>query len=101
MKARIRVDREKIAEFCHRRRITKLALYGSVLGDAFRAESDVDVLAEFEAEARVTLFDIVAMEDELSSILDGRRVDLRTPGDLGPRWREAVMARAETIYAEG
>ena len=75
MSARIPIDREKIAEFCRRWKITEFALFGSVLRDDFRPDSDVDVLVTFAPDARYSLFDLVHMQDELKQIF-GREVDL-------------------------
>lgn len=95
----IAVDRERIADFCRRPHIRRLALFGSVLRDDFRPDSDVDVLVEFEPGSRGDFFQLVDMEDELSSLLDGRKVDLRTPGDLSEYFRDRVVATAEVQYA--
>ncbi len=75
MSARIPIDHEKITEFCRRWKITEFALFGSVLRDDFRPESDVDVLVTFAPETRYSLFDLVHMQDELKEIF-GREVDL-------------------------
>jgi predicted nucleotidyltransferase len=75
MNARIPIDRNKIAEFCRRWKITEFALFGSVLRDDFRPDSDVDVLVTFAPETRYSLFDLVHMQDELKEIF-GREVDL-------------------------
>ena len=84
-----------LAEFCRRRHIRKLALFGSVLRADFRADSDVDVLVEFESghTPGLAFFDI---EAELSKMLD-RRVDLNTPQFLSPRIRARVEAEAEVL----
>lgn len=74
MASRIVVPKKKISEFCRRNRIKKLALFGSVLRDDFRPNSDVDVLVEFGSEARVGFFELYDMEQELSEILGGRKV---------------------------
>jgi uncharacterized protein len=95
-RARIDMQDEKIAEFCRRHRIRRLALFGSVLRDDFTPESDVDVLVEFEPDARVGLR-FFAIEDELSEIL-GRKVDLNTPGFLSKYFRDEVLAEAEVQY---
>ena len=93
---------DRIAEFCRRNRIRRLALYGSVLRDDFRPESDVDVLVEFEPGARVGLA-FFGMEDELSNIL-GRRVDMSTfEGVEGSRnWllRAEILDTAELVYEQ-
>lgn len=73
--ARIDIPRERIAEFCQRHRVQKLSLFGSALREDFRPDSDVDVLVSFTEDARYSLFDLAAMEEELASIL-GRKVDL-------------------------
>ena len=95
-KAHIDIPKEKIAEFCRRNHIRRLALFGSVLREDFRPESDVDVLVEFEPGTRVGLrfFD---MEMELSEIL-GRKVDLNTPGFLSKYFRDRVLAEAEVQF---
>jgi len=97
MPARLALDAAQIEAFCHRHHIRKLALFGSVLHDDFRPESDVDVLVEFEPGTRVTLFDMVDLEAELTEIV-GRKVDLRTPGDLSHYFRQQVLDNAEVLY---
>ena len=92
--------KDKVAEFCRRHGIRKLALFGSALRDDFSAESDIDVLVEFEPGAEVGLIRLAGMELELAELLEtSRRVDLRTPQDLSRRFREQVMQSAETQYA--
>jgi len=93
---RISVPQDKISSFCLRHHIRKLSLFGSVLRDDFRPDSDVDVLVEFEP-GYVPGFEIVAMEKELSEIL-GRKVDLRTPKDLSKYFREQVVREAKVQY---
>lgn len=97
-KAKIPIPAEKIAEFCKRSGIRRLALFGSVLSDHFGNDSDVDVLVEFESGKVVGLLRMAAIERELSEIL-GRRVDLRTPGDLSRYFRDEVVSTAEVQYA--
>jgi hypothetical protein len=96
-KARIDIPKDEIAEFCRRNHIRRLALFGSVLRDDFTPDSDVDVLVEFELDARVGLLGLARMEIELSELL-GRKVDLNTPGFLSDYFRDEVLARAETQY---
>lgn len=98
MTADIPLDREWLAEFCRRHHIRKLALFGSVLREDFRPDSDVDVLIWFAQDARVGFFELAQMERELSSYF-GREVDLRTPEDLSHLFRENVLAHAEVQYA--
>ena len=74
-KVKIRIPKAKIAEFCKRWNISEFAIFGSALRDDFRPESDVDVLVSFAPQARVTLFDMAHMQDELKVIFK-RNVDL-------------------------
>ena len=87
----------EIEEFCRRNHIRKLSLFGSVLTPRFRPESDIDVLVEFEPGSKTTLFDIAGMELELTEKL-GRKVDLRTAGDLSRYFRDQVVATAAIQY---
>lgn len=97
-KAKISIPTEKIADFCKRSGIKRLALFGSVLSDHFNRDSDIDVLVEFEQGTVVGLLRMAAMERELSEIV-GRPVDLRTPGDLSHYFRDEVVSSAEVQYA--
>ena len=96
---RIRIDvpRERIAEFCRRHGIRLLALFGSVLRDDFRPESDVDVLIEFEPDRFYTYFTLAELEQELSDTL-GRKADLHVRKSLHPFLREKVLSQAEALY---
>jgi uncharacterized protein len=96
----IEVDlpKEKIADFCRRHHIRKLALFGSALRDDFGSESDLDVLVEFDPEHTPGLA-FFAMEQELSELL-GRKVDLNTPQFLSPYFRDKVFAEAQVQYVE-
>jgi len=101
MGARIPIDQEKLAEFCRKHHIRKLSFFGSVLRDDFRADSDVDVLYEFEPGYSVGFIGLFDMEEELSELLHGRRVDMVTPKYLN-RWiKNQVLADAEVQYGEG
>ena len=94
------LDKEKIARFCRRNHIRKLSLFGSVLRDDFRSESDIDVLVEFEAGHVPGFFRLFDMEEELSSLLEGRKVDLRTPEDLSRYFRDEVLAQSRVQYGQ-
>jgi predicted nucleotidyltransferase len=94
------IDRDAVAAFCRRHHIRKLSLFGSVLRDDFRPDSDVDVLVEFEPQHPVGLIRLAGMERELSTIL-GRKVDLRTPAELSRYFRQDVLDSAEVHYATG
>jgi hypothetical protein len=96
----IEIPKEKIAQFCRRHHIVKLALFGSVLRDDFGPDSDVDVLVEFEPGHTVGLLRMAGLEMELSEML-GRKVDLRTPADLSRYFRDEVVRASEVQYVEG
>ena len=100
MAAKISIDRKALAAFCRQHLVRKLSLFGSVLREDFRQDSDVDLLVEFEPGARVGLFEMAAMERELGGIV-GRKVDLRTPAELSRYFRDEVIASAEVQYAAG
>ena len=74
-KAKIRIPKTKIAQFCKRWNVSEFALFGSVLRPDFRPESDVDILISFLPDAHVTLFDMARMQEELQTIFK-REVDL-------------------------
>jgi predicted nucleotidyltransferase len=97
MTARIEMPREALAEFCRKHHVRKLALFGSVLRDDFRPDSDVDVLVEFEPGTRAGYLKLAGMELELSELV-GRKVDLRTPGELSRYFRDEVLANAEVQF---
>lgn len=102
MNAHIVMPEEKLASFCRRWQIVELALFGSVLRQGFRPDSDVDVLVRFHPEARHTLFDMAAMQEELSRTL-GREIDLveRSAVEQSRNYirRKAILESAEGIYA--
>jgi len=93
----VEIPREAIAAFCERNHMRKLSLFGSVLTDRFRDDSDVDILVEFEPGHVPGYFGLVGMEMELSDIV-GRKVDLRTPGELSRYFRDRVTATAAVQY---
>ncbi len=101
MRAEIKIDKNRLSDFCETRGIRRLAIFGSALRGDFGADSDIDVLVEFEKERIPGLFGIARMEMELSALMGGRKVDLRTPEDLSRYFRQQVMAEAEVQYAAG
>lgn len=94
----VQIPEDQIAEFCRRHGVARLALYGSILRDDFRPDSDVDVLVEFLPGQRTSLLDLGGMLMELRSML-GRDVDLRTPQDLSRFFRRSVLRQARPLYA--
>lgn len=97
--AGMRPSKEQIAQFCQRHHIRRLSLFGSVLRDDFGPQSDIDVLVEFEPGHVPGFFGLFDMEEELSRLFGGRKVDLRTPQDLSRYFRNEVLAGAEVQYA--
>ncbi|MFN7987582.1 MAG: nucleotidyltransferase family protein [Thermoanaerobaculia bacterium] len=98
--ARIDLDQTVVEAFCRKHGLRRLSLFGSVLRDDFRPDSDVDVLVEFRQGVRAGYLTMAAMERELSALL-GRTVDLRTPAELSRYFRDDVLQTAEVRYAEG
>ncbi len=99
MNSQIKIPREKIAAFCRKHHIARLSLFGSVLRNDFRPDSDIDVLVQFEPGKSPGFFDLFDMEDELSEMLGGRKVDIRTPEDLSRYFKDEVMKTAAVQYA--
>lgn len=93
----IDIPKERIAAFCNANGIRRLALFGSILRDDFRPDSDVDILIEFLPGVQVGYFAMARMARELTTLL-GRAVDLRTPAELHPAFRDEVMREALTEY---
>jgi predicted nucleotidyltransferase len=91
-------DKEALARLCRNYRIRRLALFGSVLKGTDRPDSDVDLLVEFEPDAVPGLLGLAEIEGRLSDLL-GRPVDLRTPNELSPHFRQAVERVAEVQFA--
>lgn len=94
----VQIPPATIAEFCKRHHIRKLSLFGSVLNEHFHAESDIDVLVEFEP-GYTPGFEFFAMQEELSQIY-GRSVELHTPNFLSPIFRASVLAKAQAQYEQ-
>ncbi len=92
-------DLVALGELCRRRGIKRLSLFGSVLKGRARPDSDVDMLVEFEPGATPGLLGIVAIEGELSALIGGRKVDLRTAADLSRYFRDQVVREAVVHYA--
>jgi predicted nucleotidyltransferase len=98
----IEVPDQAIEDFCKKWKITEFALFGSVLRDDFRPDSDIDVLVRFERPVPWGLFDLAHMEEELAGIF-GRKVDLidRIAIEESPNYirRRAILGSAKTVYA--
>jgi hypothetical protein len=101
MNPRLPIDKDALAALCARHHIRKLSLFGSTLKGTARPDSDVDLLVEFEPGARITLLDMARIEIDLSALLGGRKVDLRTAADLSRHFRDEVVQMAEPQYVAG
>jgi predicted nucleotidyltransferase len=99
MSALLFQDQDALAALCQRHAIRRLSLLGSVLKGTARPDSDVDLLVEFVPGSAPGLLGLAAIETELSALLAGRRVDLRTPADLSRHFRGEVVNSAAAHYA--
>ncbi|MDT7543235.1 MAG: uncharacterized protein QOE33_3139 [Acidobacteriota bacterium] len=97
----VKVADEVLADFCRRHNVRRLAFFGSILRADFHADSDIDVLVEFEPGRTPGFLALAEMQGELSAILGGREVDLRTPQDLSPYFRDEVIASSQVRYVQG
>jgi len=100
----VHISRNKVASFCRRWKVVEFSLFGSILREDFRPDSDIDVLVKFAPEARVSLFDLVEMEDELKGVF-GREVDLVEKDAILQSEnyirRKNILENTEVIYAAG
>ena len=95
----ITINREQLAAFCRRWKIKELALFGSVLRENFRPDSDIDVLVTFEPDGGITFDNRVEMLDELAAIF-GREVDLVERNAIrNPFRRHAILTTKDVVYA--
>jgi predicted nucleotidyltransferase len=99
---KLSLPHEQIAEFCRKWHVSEFALFGSVLRDDFRPDSDVDVLVTFRPDSRVSLFDFPGMQDELEAIF-GHPVDLLTRRGVeesrNPYRKKSILDSAKVVYA--
>lgn len=96
----VEVSKQEIADFCRRHHIKKIAVFGSALRGEMGPDSDIDLLVEFKEEHVPGFFRLYEIEEELSSIFGGKKIDLRTPGDLSRYFREEVVETAEVLHYE-
>jgi len=99
MPQNLNLPSKSLTDFCQRHHIIKLSFFGSAMRDDFNDQSDVDVLVEFDPEHTPGLITLARIENELSHMLGGRAVDLRTPEDLSRYFRAEVMKNAKVQYA--
>ncbi len=98
--SRVHIHPTVLQAFCNRHHVRRLSLFGSVLRDDFRPDSDIDLLVQFEPNNSPGFFGLAQMTLEMENLL-GRTVDLRTAGDLSRYFRAEVLAGAEPLYAAG
>jgi len=97
---KLNVSMNDIVTFCNRNHIKKLAVFGSALGGELKQESDIDILVEFNEEYIPSFLKLFDMEEELSTLFNGLKVDLRTPKELSRYFRSEVMENAEVLHVE-
>ncbi|MBE7436334.1 MAG: nucleotidyltransferase family protein [Anaerolineales bacterium] len=97
-RVKVKIPKQELAEFCRRYQVQKLALFGSVLGNNFRADSDVDVLVSFQPNARIGFITFSRMQRELADLFK-RPVDLVLMDGLKPVIRDSVLSNIEEVYA--
>jgi uncharacterized protein len=95
----LHLDEQALKLFCESHRIRSLALFGSQAKGTARADSDIDLLVDFEPDGLPGLLGMAALEDELSALVGGRKVDLRTSHDLSRHFRDEVVRTAQVQYA--
>lgn len=99
MNPQVTIPHAAIRDFCRAHAIRELAVFGSVVRDDFRCDSDIDVLIDIAPDARVGLVALQKMRDELARIF-GRPVGLLTRNGLNRHIRDEILRKAETIHAE-
>lgn len=95
----LHLDQQTLKLFCESHRIRRLALFGSQAKGTARTDSDIDLLVDFEPDSVPGLLGMAALENELSALVGGRKVDLRTPRDLSRHFRDEVVRTAQVQYA--
>jgi len=100
MNISVEIPKDKIRDFCVRNHINSLSFFGSIQRDDFAPESDIDILVEFEQGFTPGYFKLLEMEEKLSSLFNGRKIDLRTPEDLSRYFREEVKQKSEVCYVK-
>jgi hypothetical protein len=99
MNLAFQIEESTIERFCVEHHILRMSLFGSRVTGTSRPDSDLDVLVEFEPSQEPGLLGLAKMSAELSAMIDGKRMDLRTPRDLSRHFREEVVRTAELIFA--
>jgi predicted nucleotidyltransferase len=95
------LETQALARFCRRHHIIRLSLFGSAVRGELKPDSDMDFLVDYEEGHRPGLVALQQIQDELSGLCGGRRVDLVNPRRLNPRLKGRILAEAQLQYAEG
>ncbi len=95
---KLAIDKDKITQFCQKNHICQFSFFGSILRDDFGDNSDVDVLVEFHNQASVGLFELYDMEQELSNLFGGRKVDINTKNSLSKYFHSKVIKEMDIQY---
>jgi predicted nucleotidyltransferase len=90
---------ESLQSYCREHHVRRLALFGSHAKGTANADSDIDLLVEFDHGMEPGLIGLSAMESELSAMMGGQKVDLRTPQELSRHFRDQVMRESIVQYA--
>lgn len=99
MESLLPIEPETLKAFCREHHIRRLSVFGSALKGTARPDSDIDLLVDFEPGHLPGLLELASMELELSTMLGGRKADLRTANDLSRYFRDEVMRTARVAYA--
>ena len=94
----IKVPVYQIKQLCEKYHINKFALFGSVLRDDFNPDSDIDVLVEFQPEHTPGFIKLYQIQEEISQIFNGRKIDLVTPKFLNYQIKDKILAEMEVCY---
>jgi hypothetical protein len=92
----VAIPYDELVAFCERHHLRRMWLYGSVLGDEFTPDSDIDILVEFDP-AHIPGWEFYIWDEELADML-GYPVDLGTPNGLRFWLRDEIMASARLVY---
>lgn len=96
---KLHIPRGRLAALCRKHHIRKLSLFGSAARNGMNPASDVDLLVEFEPGSKASLLEIPALQEELSALFDGRKVDVATPEILdNPFRRKTILPELMTLY---
>lgn len=94
---RLHIPMDALSELCQQYYVRELSLFGSVLRDDFRDESDIDMLVEFEPDAPIGLFEHLELQEAIEQLI-GRRVDLISKRGLNLTIRDEVLASSHILY---